>query len=107
MAQLLYQHPSGFYIGPNVMAWSTYPVDLLNTTFAPGTALLGFRIGYQNPKKHLSIYLDGRNLTNEHYVAMVSDVFDASNGGKIPLSKQTYFWPGDGWAIYGGISWNF
>jgi len=107
MAQMLYMHPSGFYIGPNVMAWSTYPVDLVNTAFAPGTALLGFRIGYQNPKKHLSIYLDGRNLTNEHYVAMVSDVFDASNGGKIPLSKQTYYWPGDGWAIYGGISWNF
>ncbi|CAB4244497.1 protein of unknown function [Methylacidimicrobium sp. AP8] len=35
-AQLMYQHPSGFYIGPNVEASITpYPVDYANTLDVP------------------------------------------------------------------------
>ncbi|MGD9896675.1 MAG: TonB-dependent receptor family protein [Candidatus Methylacidiphilaceae bacterium] len=98
-AQLLYHHPSGFYIGPNVMAFSTYPVDLVNSSFVPGTALLGAQVGYQS-KKGLNIFFQGMNLTNDHFVSMVTPQFHA-------LPTGEYFWPGDGFAVYGGISWNF
>ena len=42
-AELLYEHPSGFYAGPNV-EWSAtrIPVDLANTLSADAYALMGF-----------------------------------------------------------------
>jgi iron complex outermembrane receptor protein len=63
-AQLLYESPSGFYVGPNLQCnLSRYPVDEANTLFADSYVLLGFRAGFRRTKG-LSVFIDCRNLTN-------------------------------------------
>lgn len=74
--EALYQHPSGFYIGPNVTAISSNWVDFTNTLAAQPYALLGARVGWDDGK-HWKVFLDGRNLTNEYYAASVFVTGDA------------------------------
>lgn len=97
-AELLYEHPSGFYCGPNV-EWDLikYPVDEANTLYADPYALLGFRIGYKS-KKGFDIYLEAKNLTNKIYAATVEPVGDAR------IEGYDNFNPGNGRAFYGGVS---
>ena len=70
--ELLYKHPNGFYAGPNV-EWvpESYFVDNTNTTTTKPYALLNFRVGYDRGDG-LSAYLEGRNLTDERYIASAS-----------------------------------
>ncbi|CAI9086669.1 hypothetical protein A7K93_00170 [Candidatus Methylacidiphilum fumarolicum] len=102
-AQLLYQHPSGFYIGPNVEASMTpYPVDYANTLFVPSWAILGFRLGYISPHGW-SVYFDARNITNEIYAATATPVTNAMLAGG--TAAQAVFYPGLLQAFYGGFQW--
>jgi iron complex outermembrane receptor protein len=98
-AELLYQHPCGFYFGPNV-EWSpnSYAVDLARTTFADPYALLGLKIGYRT-KKGFSVFIEARNLTDEVYSPTTSVVQNAMAGG----TTNQVFLPGDGRAFYGGV----
>jgi iron complex outermembrane receptor protein len=68
--EAVYQHPSGFYIGPNVQAVSSNWVDFANTLAAKPYALLGARMGWDDGK-HWKIFVDGRNLNNEHFASAV------------------------------------
>ncbi|MEQ1546065.1 TonB-dependent receptor, partial [Methyloglobulus sp.] len=68
--EVLYQHPHGFYFGPNVTAVSSNWVDFANTLSARPYVLLGARIGWDDGK-HWKVFVDGRNLTNEYYAASV------------------------------------
>lgn len=68
--EAVYQHPSGFYIGPNVQAVSSNWVDFANTLAANPYALLGARMGWDDGN-HWKIFVDGRNLTNEHFASAV------------------------------------
>lgn len=97
-AELLYQHPCGFYFGPNV-EWSPheYAADLARTTFADPYALLGLKIGYRT-KKGLSFFLEARNLTDENYSPTTGVVQNATVAGSTAV-----FLPGDGRAFYGGV----
>ncbi|WP_395749442.1 TonB-dependent receptor family protein [Prosthecobacter sp.] len=101
-AQLLYQHPSGFYVGPT-LEWSPfkYAADLARTTFADPYALLGMKLGYRT-KKGLSFYVEARNLTNEIYSPTVNVVTNATVAGSTAV-----FLPGDGRSFYGGIEWKW
>lgn len=94
-AELLYEHPCGFYAGPNV-EWSpqAYSVDLAHTTFADPYALLGLKVGYRT-KKGLSFFVEARNLTNETYAA--------TTGVLQTTGAAAAFFPGDGRAFYGGV----
>ncbi|EAR20290.1 TonB-dependent receptor domain-containing protein [Nitrococcus mobilis] len=94
--ELLYQHPSGFYIGPNVQVASKNFVDFTNTLAANSYALLGARIGWDNGK-NLKVFVDGRNLTDEHYAASVFVTGDA--GGQ----DRASFNPGPTRMIFGGV----
>ncbi|MFO1484133.1 MAG: TonB-dependent receptor [Verrucomicrobiaceae bacterium] len=98
-AELLYQHPCGFYCGPNV-EWSPHPyaVDLARTTFADPYALLGLKIGYRT-KKGLSFFVEARNLTDEVYSPTTNVVQNARAGG----TTNQVFLPGDGRSFYGGV----
>jgi iron complex outermembrane receptor protein len=99
-AELLYQHPCGFYCGPNV-EWSPhrYAADLARTTFADPYALLGLKIGYRT-KKGVSFFIEARNLTDEVYSPTTSVVQNAS----VPaLGGPAVFLPGDGRSFYGGV----
>jgi iron complex outermembrane receptor protein len=100
-AELLYEHPCGFYCGPNV-EWNMvkYPVDEANTLFADPYALLGFRMGYKSPKGY-ELYLEAKNLTDKIYAATVEPV------GNAQLEGADDFNPGNGRAYYGGVSWTW
>ena len=100
-AELRYQHPCGFYCGPNV-EWNIvkYPVDEANTLYADPYALLGFRAGYKS-KKGFEIFFEAKNITNKTYAATVEPVGDARVEG------TNDFNPGTGRSYYGGISWKW
>lgn len=101
-AQLLYEHPCGFYAGPT-LEWSPfkYAADLARTTFADPYALLGLKLGYRT-KKGLSFYVEARNLTDETYSPTVNVVRNATVAGSTAV-----FLPGDGRSLYGGIEWKW
>ncbi len=101
-AEIRYEHPSGFYAGPNV-EWNIvkYPVDEANTLFADPYALLGFRAGYRTPKG-FQVYFEGKNLLDKTYAAYVEPIADARIG-----DDNDSFSPGLGRAFYGGVSWSW
>lgn len=95
-AELLYKHPGGLYAGPNV-EWAPghYYADNANMLTVDPYALLNFRFGF-DAGKHWSAYLEGRNLTDKHYISTVAiaGVADASS---------EIFNPGTGRAVYAGL----
>lgn len=99
-AELLYMHPCGFYAGPNLEWASGYPVDMAGTLSADSYALLGFKVGYQT-KKGVSLYVEARNLTDEHYAATTGVI---SRAGQF---NQAQFLPGDGRSIFFGVEYKF
>ncbi|MDB6152372.1 MAG: TonB-dependent receptor protein [Chthoniobacteraceae bacterium] len=98
-AELLYEHPCGFYAGPNV-EWvpSKYNVDSARTEFADPYALLGFKIGYRS-ERGFSVFFEAKNLTDKTYASTTS-VVGTFNG-------QALFFPGDGRGFYGGLEWKW
>lgn len=101
-AELLYKHPSGFYAGPNV-EWvpEAYFVDNTNTVETEGYALLGARAG-MDFESGLSVFIDGRNLTDEKYISSVSVAENFSTS-----QSKALFNPGDGRAVFGGLSYRW
>jgi len=96
-AELIYSHPLGFFLGPNV-EWvpQAYWIDNANTVKTRAYALLGARAGYDFGNG-LRVFLDARNLTDEKYIA---------NVGVVPVStpaNSNVFTPGDGRAFYAGV----
>lgn len=102
-AELKYEHPSGWWIAPN-LEWTIqdYWVDYQNTLRAPAYAILGLGAGWKSPHG-LSLYVDARNLTDKRYVSNVTAVTDA----RIPTVSTAVFYPGDGRSVFGGVSWAF
>jgi len=94
---LSYTQANGLYLAPQV-DWVPQgaPVDYMNTLRAPGYALIGVQAGMKLPHG-VSLYVEGRNLGNAHYVSDVSTIQDAR--GLAPA----VFYPGDGRAVYGGM----
>ncbi len=94
-AELLYKHPSGFSVGPN-LEWvpEAYYVDSANTLQTEPYALLGLKASYDNGR--ISGYIEGRNLLDKHYISSTSIIDRAT-----PAS--TLFNPGDGRAVFAGL----
>ena len=94
-AEVLYKHPSGFYVGPYV-EWvpQAYFVDNANTLKTASYTLLGARIGWENAR--YSFYLEGRNLTNRKYIASASTTDRATQDSAL-------FEPGNGRGVYAGV----
>lgn len=100
--ELSYEHPSGFYAGVNATSSpAEFAIDFANTIYNPTYTLLGARVGYQQPKDGLEIFLEGRNLLNERYSAVVAPIFNA-NGADLNVYS-----PGEGLAVNGGIAWRY
>ena len=55
------------------------------------------RAGYDHERSGLSLFVEGRNLTDRDYVSSV--VVDAGD--------QRYFEPGDGRGVFGGVEWRW
>jgi iron complex outermembrane receptor protein len=96
--ELMYEHPCGFYVGPNV-EWSPvrYAADMARTTFADPYALLGFKLGYKT-HKGVSFFAEVRNITDETYSPTTGVVTNAAAPG-----AGAVFLPGDGRAFYAGV----
>lgn len=94
-AEMLYKNPNGFFIGPNMeLAPTTYFVDSANAVSTAAYGIWGMRAGYE--RGNYSLYLDARNLSNKAYIASTSIDSTAT-------SASTFFEPGAGRAIYGGM----
>lgn len=95
--ELNYEHPRGFYFGPNV-EWQPvkYAVDMNNTLFTYPYALLGLKGGYRM-KNGISFFVEAKNLTNEIYAASTGIINNA--GG----ADSAQFLPGDGRSVISGV----
>ncbi len=95
-SELLYKHPSGVFFGPNV-EWvpQAYYVDSENTTKTAAYAIWGLKLGFDNGGP-FSAYIEGRNLSDEAYIASASIIDKA--GPASPL-----FEPGTGRAVFAGV----
>ncbi|MBU6406510.1 MAG: TonB-dependent receptor [Alphaproteobacteria bacterium] len=89
-------------ITPSVFVQSDTVVDFRNTLRAPGYTLFNISGSYAVTDS-VSVFLEGRNLTDEKYVSMVSSIANAQAPG-VNLSIAT---PGDGAAVFGGLRLRF
>lgn len=104
-AELTYEHPCGFYIGPNV-DWIPVkaPVDHANRLFNEAYFLTGARVGYKS-QKGFSVYFEAKNLFDEKYASTTGVVAD-TRLGSIGANTAS-FNPGDGRAFYGGVEFKY
>ena len=91
-----------FRVAPSIFVQSDMIVDFANTLRAPGYTLLNVSGSYAATDT-VSVFLEGRNLTDEKYVSMVSTIANAQAPGA-NLSVAT---PGDGLAVFGGLRLRF
>lgn len=100
-AELLYKHPSGIYVGPNIEWASGYYVDNFNTEAqrVDSYVLWGSKLGFDNGGK-IAAYIEGRNLTNETYIS-------SANVASFANAASTLYYPGNGRAVYGGIQYRW
>jgi iron complex outermembrane receptor protein len=100
--ELLYEHPAGFYAGPNAeRVISGYPVDFANTVFADTYTIWGAKIGLRR-KTGTSLWLEGKNLSDRIYVASTGIVNDA-----LGRDANQIFNPGNGRSWFGGAEMRF
>ncbi len=99
-AELRYQHPSGFWIAPNIN-WSptSYFVDNANTQKTDSYILVGLRGGVQL-ENGFSAFVEARNLGNTRYIASANIV-------PVATPSSAIYEPGIGRAVYGGIQYRF
>lgn len=97
--ELLYENTSGFYIGPTLEAADSWYVDFANTLEADAYWVLGAKAGYRGQR--FNVFVEGRNLTDEHYVSNTGLLADA--GGL----DAGVFNPGTPAAVFGGIEVRF
>ncbi len=101
-AGLDYNHTSGFYAGVNVESvLDRYPADFFNTIYTPAYAIWGARVGWQSPDKKWQVFLEGNNLSDRHYAAVVSPVFNAKG------VDQAAYSPGQTRSVSIGLSHEF
>ena len=89
----------GYFVTLNT-EWSPrrYAVDMAHTLFADPYALFGLKVG-RNADAGFSWFLEGRNLANRTYAATTGVIADARG------LDAAQFLPGDGRAVYAGLSW--
>lgn len=99
-AELLYKHPNGFYIGPN-LEWvpDSYYVDSANTLKTEPYAIWGLKAGVDNGGP-VSGYIEARNIANTAYIASASIIDRAT-------STSPLFEPGAGRAVYAGVKYRW
>jgi iron complex outermembrane receptor protein len=98
---IAYRRPDGLYIAPAI-DWIPKGAfaDFANTLQVPGYVLLSLQAGIDMPN-NISLYVDARNLTDQHYVSDISTITNATR------VSTTIFQPGNGRSVYGGLRWTF
>lgn len=100
-AELKYIHLNGWYLAANTELSSRIATDYANSFYAGSYTLLGARAGFSTQDQRLSLWLEGRNLTNERYAATVVPGYN-DQGQDRPRSS-----PGEGRGFYTGISYQW
>lgn len=90
-----------FHIEPNIewvpgAAW----VDFANTLKSDAYVVAGVKAGWE-PVENVTLFLDARNLTDERFIPTFSTVTDAR------VNATNVFYPGEGRALYAGVSVKF
>ncbi|AHF94663.1 hypothetical protein OPIT5_23190 [Opitutaceae bacterium TAV5] len=99
-AELLYEHPDGFYFGANLTgSLEKYPVDNANTFYADNYVLAGLRAGWSG--RRFSVWFEARNLADKAWTAATQNATDL--GG----NDSDLFFPGEGRAFYAGVEWRW
>ena len=81
-----YDHPSGWWIAPNV-EWSlSGSIPITTTRLEPSYALINLRSGW-NIDEHWTLFAEGRNLTNKTYAGAVV-VNDLLESFRQPLTRD-------------------
>lgn len=95
--ELRYDHPRGWWVAPN-MEWVITGIytDYLNTEKAPAYFLVNFKSGW-NVTKNLTLYAEGRNLTDKTY------------SGAVTVNDSLRRFANVGWGIsaFGGVEYKF
>jgi iron complex outermembrane receptor protein len=100
--EVSYRHPSGFSITPNLMwAMSRAYVDYANTATIPRYAVLGVTAAWEH-EDGWRLFVDGRNLTGKNYIADLGTVVNAATAPSLNV-----FYPGDGRAVFAGVTKEF
>jgi len=100
-AELVYEHPCGFYFGPNIeYVPAGYAVDSMNTLFTDSYALFGAKMGWRSARG-FSAYVEVKNLADINYAATTGVIANA--GG----ADAAQFSPGDGRAFYVGFEYRW
>ncbi|BFM07748.1 TonB-dependent receptor family protein [Halioxenophilus aromaticivorans] len=102
LTELRYDHNKAWHAGVNLryVPDGAY-ADYANTVKAPGYELLGMFAGITLADS-VTLFASAENLTNEKYIANISTVADLSTA-----SSSNVFTPGQGRALYVGMSVNF
>ena len=98
--ELRYDWPQGFFAAVNTQWVSKVAVDYANSYYADPYALFGATLGYNAPKGDWQTWVDMRNLTDKHYAATVTPGYDDKG---LDAARST---PGEGMAVYVGVSWS-
>lgn len=95
--ELRYDHPQGWWLAPN-MEWVMTGIytDYLNTEKAPAYFIVNFRSGW-NVTKNLTLYAEGRNLTDKTYSGAVT----------VNDSLRRFANVGQGISAFGGVEYKF
>lgn len=95
-SELLYKHPIGLSIGPN-MEWvpKGYFADNANTLKTDPYVIFGIK-AVQDFNENVSAYIEGRNLGDTAYIANASVINRATD-------NSAQFNPGDGRSAFAGI----
>ena len=96
--EVIYRHGNGFFAGPTFDIVDDRFGDFANNKDIEGYELVGARAGVA--RDNWEIYLEGRNLTDEVYVANVSVSDDETVN---PVSIQ----PGEPRSVYAGVRFDF
>ncbi|MAX56081.1 MAG: TonB-dependent receptor [Alcanivoracaceae bacterium] len=101
--EVMYRHANGFYAGPTFDIVDDRYADFANSYNVDGYELLGLRTGLN--RGNWEVYLEGRNLTDEAYVANVSARNDLSN----PATAGTaaILQAGEPRSFYAGVRFDF
>ena len=96
-AELVYRHPTGIYVGPNVeWAPNAYHVDSANTLETEGYGLWGLKAGYDTGSG-LALLVEARNLADTPYIASTGIT------NRADAADTALFEPGTGRAAWVGV----
>ncbi|MES3041704.1 MAG: TonB-dependent receptor [Pseudomonadota bacterium] len=90
---------AGIWFGPTLRTASRSWVDHSNTLAAPGYTALGLKLN-QSLARGIDWFVEGRNLGDKRYAATTGVIGNAS----LPAANLAQFSPGEGRAVYVGVS---